>query len=77
MIRVKYCDSSGSRGIKNIHRIVKAAVQYVKDMGGFPFIVLRWEATEGLPQRAEGCAGGLRRNGGIHRCTYQVFNAGG
>ena len=29
----------GSRGIKNIHRIVKAAVQYVKDMGGFPFIV--------------------------------------
>ncbi|MEM0097968.1 MAG: DUF362 domain-containing protein [Conexivisphaerales archaeon] len=29
----------GSRGIANIHRIVKAVVQYVKEAGAFPFII--------------------------------------
>ena len=31
--------ATGSRGVANIHRIVKATVEYVKDMGGNPFIV--------------------------------------
>ena len=31
--------TAGSRGIANIHRIVKATVEIVKEMGGNPFIV--------------------------------------
>jgi hypothetical protein len=31
--------TAGSRGIANIHRIIKATVETVKDMGGRPFIV--------------------------------------
>lgn len=30
---------TGSRGIANIHRIVKATVEYVKELGGKPFII--------------------------------------
>jgi hypothetical protein len=31
--------AAGSRGVANIHRIVKATVDYVKEMGGLPFII--------------------------------------
>ncbi len=46
---------AGSRGINNIDKIVKAAVDYVKDHGGKPFIV-----------PAMGSHGGATADGQIH-----------